>query len=275
MIVDFSLRPPYKSLANMESYRRRPEDTFAARIGLTPSRAYRERSMDLLLDEMDEAGIVHAACHGRARDGSKNADLLDLMTDYPGKFTAFADINLSDLGAAAAEAGWCLDMGFVGVTLEPGLSPTPMYPDDAGLYPIYELCQQRGGHVLLTLSAYDGPDISYSSPVHLDRVAADFPSVNLIVRHACWPWVTEACGVALRRRTVHLIPDAYGVNMPGHMQWVEAANTYLADRLLFGTAFPIVPLKPIVDAFHKLPFRDDVREKVEYGNAARLLNLPA
>ena len=56
---------------------------------------------------------------------------------------------------------------------------------------------------------------------------------------------------------------------------VEAADTYLADRLLFGTAFPIVPLKPMVEAFHRLPFKDGVRLKVDIRNAAGLLNLPA
>ena len=124
------------------------------------------------------------------------------------------------------------------------------------------------------MSAPAGPDISYCHPVHVERVAVDFPSLALIIRHACWPWVLEACGVAFRRRNIYLIPDAYGVSMPGYTHWVEAANTYLSDRLLFGTAFPIVPLKPMVRAFRKLPFRDGVREKIEYQNAARLLELP-
>ena len=54
----------------------------------------------------------------------------------------------------------------------------------------------------------------------------------------------------------------------------RSANTYLADRLLFGTAFPIVPLKPMVDAFRSLDLRDGVRENVEYKNAQTLLRLP-
>jgi len=57
------------------------------------------------------------------------------------------------------------------------------------------------------------------------------------------------------------------------MQWVEAANTCPADRLLFGTAFPIVPLEPMVETFRRFPFKDEVRLKVEYQNAAGLLNL--
>lgn len=275
MIVDFSFRPPYKSLARMEVYQRRPHETFAVKIGMTPSAAAMQQSMDLLLQEMDEAGIVHGVCHGRARDGSHNDDLVDLMRQYPGKFTGFAGVPLTDMGQALEEAQRCLDdLGLPGLMLEPGMRLPPTYPDDARLYPLYELCRQRGAQVLLTLSGLVGSDISYCHPVHLDRVAADFPTVPLIVRHACWPWVTEACGVAFRRQNVYLIPDAYGVSMPGYMQWVEAANTYLADRLLFGTAFPIVPLKPMVEAFRRLPWRDEVRVKVEYHNAARLLRLP-
>tara|TARA_B100000315_G_scaffold151163_1_gene139972 strand:+ start:3294 stop:4124 length:831 start_codon:yes stop_codon:yes gene_type:complete len=275
MIVDFSLRPPYKSLTKLEQYQKKPEENFAPKIGMTVSAAAAQFSMDLLMKEMDDAGIVHGVCHGRPSVGTKNEDLIGVMQEYPGKFTAFAGVRFTDLGQAVAETKHCLDgLGLIGIAVEPSMGIPPLYPDDAKLYPIYELCRERGSPILFTLSAQVGSDISYSNPVHLDRVAADFPTVNLIVRHACWPWVTEACGVALRRPNVYLVPDAYGVSMPGYQQWVEAANTYLADRLLFGTAFPIVPLKPMVEAFRKLPFRDDVREKVEYSNAARLLNLP-
>jgi hypothetical protein len=275
MIVDFSLRPPYKSLTNLEQYQKKPEDNFAPRIGMTVSPAAAQFSMDLLLKEMDDAGIVHGVCHGRPSVGTKNEDLTGVMKEYPGKFTAFAGVKYTNLNQALAETKHCLDdLGLIGIAVEPSMGVPPLYPDDPKLYPIYELCRERGALVLFTLSAQVGSDISYSDPVHLDRVAADFPTVNLIVRHGCWPWVMEALGVALRRPNVYLVPDAYGVSMPGYQHWVEAANTYLADRLLFGTAFPIVPLKPMVEAFRKLSFHDEVREKVEYRNAARLLKLP-
>lgn len=275
MIVDFSLRPPYKSLANMGVYQRKPEEFFAEKIGMSASPAATQKSMDLLIKEMDEVEIVHGVCHGRAKDATKNEDLLDISKEYPGRFTGFAGIDISSVQQAVDETEHCLrDLGFIGVMLEPGMATPPMYPDDAKLYPIYEICRQRGALVLFTLSALVGSDISYSNPVHVDRVAADFPDLKLIIRHACWPWVTETCGMAFRRQNVYLIPDAYAVSMPGYMQWVEAANTYLGDRLLFGTAFPIVPLKPMVEAFRLLPFKDGVRSRVEYQNAAGLLDLP-
>ncbi len=278
MIVDCSFRPPYKSFTDMAVFNLRPEETMAVKLGMTPPPSVTERSMDLLLKEMDEAEIVHGVAYGRARDGSRTEDLIDLMNEYPGRFTGFAGINLTNMRNAIEETNYCLDkLGLKGVMLEPAMRVPPIYPDDALLYPIYEICQQRGAHVSFTLSGQAGPDISYCHPVHLDHISADFPDLNFIVRHACWPWVTEALGVAFKRQNVYLIPDAYGVSLPGYLQWVEAANSgYLADFMLFGTGYPIVPLKPMVDAFRKLPYRnDEVREKVEYKNAARLLNLPA
>jgi len=72
MIIDFSFRPPYKSLGEMEVYQRRPEDSLVLKIGMTPSPAATQKSMELLLRELEEAEIVHGVRQGRARDGTKN-----------------------------------------------------------------------------------------------------------------------------------------------------------------------------------------------------------
>ncbi|MCZ6788749.1 MAG: hypothetical protein O7D33_02185 [Chloroflexi bacterium] len=126
MIIDFSFRPPYRSLGEMEVYKRRPEDTFAVKIGMTPSPAATQNSMDLLLKEMEEAEIVHGVCHGRARDGTKTQDLLDIMKEYPGKFTSFAGSDLTDMRQAVETTKHCLDnLGFIGIMLEPGMRMPP------------------------------------------------------------------------------------------------------------------------------------------------------
>jgi predicted TIM-barrel fold metal-dependent hydrolase len=61
--------------------------------------------------------------------------------------------------------------------------------------------------------------------------------------------------------------------MPGTTEWVQAANSYLQDRMLFGTAYPYQGVKQMVDSYLKLPYRPEVLEKVMYKNAARLLGL--
>jgi uncharacterized protein len=121
-----------------------------------------------------------------------------------------------------------------------------------------------------------GEDMTYSNPVAVDRVAGDFPSLPIVVSHAFWPWIDQGIGLLFRRRNVFLLPDQYGPTMPGHLQWVEAANTALSDRFLFGSAYPssLAP-KGMVEAYSRLPYKDEVRHKVLYANAARLLGLAA
>ena len=120
MIVDCSFRPPYKSFTDMAVFNLRPEETMAVKLGMTPPPSVTERSMDLLLKEMDEAEIVHGVAYGRARDGSRTEDLIDLMNEYPGRFTGFAGINLTNMRNAIEETNYCLDkLGLKGVMLEP------------------------------------------------------------------------------------------------------------------------------------------------------------
>lgn len=248
-------------------------ESMAAELRMEPAPSALQKSTEVLVREMEEAGIVHGVCHGRSRDGSLTEDLLALAKEFPGKFTGFPGIDLTDMDKAYEETRVSLDeLGFTGVMLEPGMRVPAIYPDDAGLYPIYQLCSQRNALVLLTLSGETGPDITYSSPVYADRAARDFPNVKFIIRHACWPWTLEACGMAKRRPNVYLCPGVY-MGMPGFMHWVEAANTFLSTRMLFGTAYPVAPLKPLVQIFENLPFRDEVRERVAFQNAAELLNL--
>ena len=101
---------------------------------------------------------------------------------------------------------------------------------------------EHGLILALTSSIYYvGPDMSYCMPVHIQRVAMQFPQVPIVVPHAFWPWVTEGCGVAFQNSNVYLVPDFYGYipNSPGAEEYVKAANYYLGYRLLFASSYPI------------------------------------
>ena len=112
----------------------------------------------------------------------------------------------------------------------------------------------------------------YASPLQLYRVAQDFPKLDIHVAHAGWPAVMDMIGVAFVCPNVWVSPDMY-LFLPGWQMYVEAANGYLQDRFLFGTAYPALPFAETVERFLKLPFSEQVIERVLYGNAARLLAL--
>ena len=93
---------------------------------------------------------------------------------------------------------------------------------------------------MITSSHVIGPDMSYAMPEHIQRVALDFPQLTIIVGHACWPWTTQACALAMRCTNVYLMPEFYMhmPDMPGAQDYVDAANSYLSHRMLYSSCYP-------------------------------------
>ena len=94
-----------------------------------------------------------------------------------------------------------------------------------------------------------GPDLSYSDPVHVDRVAADFPALPIVVSHGGWPWVHQILHVAYRRQNVHVSPDMYlDLLLPAHRRLFDWARAHALPVILHSDGFvePLIPA--LVDA---------------------------
>ena len=118
-----------------------------------------------------------------------------------------------------------------------------------------------------------GPDLSYTYPVHIDRVAGDFPQLRMAITHGGWPWVHEMLHIAFRRPNVYLSPDQYMCSMPGMEAWIQAANGFLADRFLYASSYPFLGVKAYAQWFRSLPIRRDLLDDLMGGNAQRFLGL--
>lgn len=283
-VIDFRVRPPFNSFSNLTIFNARltAHNRPASWVGPVPE-SVAQRSMDLFLSELDEAGVQRAVVWGRAvkdtNASTTNDDVAALVRRYPPRFLGFGGIrvpnNESEAQSAVAETEKVLiELGLSGITLEPGfaLSPT-LGPDDPNLYPVYERCQALNGVLALTISVRAGTAMRFSNPEAVDSVAHRFPKLKIVIGHSCWPWVAQAIGVAYRNSNVYLHPDFYGLGCAGHQQWVEAANTLLGEQIIFGSAYPLAAVKPMVDGYRQLGFREGVLENVMYRNAARVLGL--
>ena len=282
MIIDFRVRPPTRSFPHIDVYPKlgqQKSPNWGWYAPLPPS--VQERSLEKLLAEMKGCGVDYGVVWGRADMALSNStpheEISGIVQEYSDVMIAgFGGISLrSGLKDALSEVDSAIRVHkLAGITVEPGWSGLPMrYADDPMLYPIYDLCQDLGGVMAMTISVRMGSDLSYSNPEAVDRIAGDFPRLKIVVSHAFWPWVEESCGLAFRRPNIYLLPDLYGWSCPGYHKWVEAANTYLEDRMLFGSAYPLMGTKDIVEAYQRLPYREGVLEKVMFTNAARLLGL--
>lgn len=254
-----------------------------------PSRE--KRSMEIFMQEMDEAGIDVGVVIGRAaadpRPGRPkhllsgtipNDDVVDIVKEYSGRFVGFGGISGTDPEAALAEIDRCASLGLKGIAFDNPLSDPPLYDDDETLMPLYERAQAHGLIVAITSSLYIGADITYSDPVHVQRVALRFPELTIVVPHASYPWTTQMIAITTLCKNIYLIPDVYMniPNFPGGEDYVKAANLGLARRILYGSTYPTRPLKQSLMYAQSLPFAtDEIRSAVMGLNACRLLGLEA
>jgi predicted TIM-barrel fold metal-dependent hydrolase len=288
MIIDFAVRPPYKGfLSLVPSFQPGPPPKDWRHVSpwsydCDPAPSKLQESMALFMAEMDEAGISRAVVNhegGRSNPelapafAVSNDEIAELGELYPDRFFLFGGINLDDVPAGVAEIERVVEMGFKGVTVNTGWHDPPQYMDDERFYPIYEKCQELDIILSITLSIYMGPDISYIKPVRLQHIAADFPDLLIVVNHGGWPFVMEILGITFRYPNVWLAPDFYMFRegIPGAGHYVEAANFYLADRILFSSVYPSRPMKQSVEEFKKLPLRPEVLEKALFRNAQWIL----
>ena len=283
MIIDFRVQPPFKSFLDIYFYRQRPpvQDPVtvnAFSIGRRESRSYVDRSIELFVQEMDEANIDLAVImgqrSGKAWGSVSNDDICELLGRYPGRFVGFAGVDPHDPGASN-EIRRSVELGCRGISVLPGWSDPPLHDDDRAVYPVYETAAELDVPVMITSSHVIGPDMSYAMPEYVQRVALAFPQVTFIIGHACWPWTTQACALGMRCTNVYLMPEIYMYirDMPGAEDYVGAANSYLSHRMLYSSCFPTRSLEQALEDFHRLPIAPQSQEQLLWRNGARILGI--
>jgi len=277
------LRPPLPSWKKTAQF---TEGTayYPSRYGFPRPPSVKSQAMGDLLKEMEEAGITRGVIMGRQSappHGSvPNDEIAAAIAAHPDRFVGFTGVDLADVEAGVREIDRMAKVpGFVGASIEPGAAVRPLYADDRRLYPLYQRCQELGVPMSITLSGYlaamVGHDLSYGSPTPVYQVAKDFPRLKIVVSHAAWPNIMPMMEVAFIKDNVYVSPDLYmnGVNTPGAQEYIKAAQFFLGERLLFGTAYPSRPLKESVEAFMQWGLPAKLNAKILHENAARLMGL--
>lgn len=276
-IIDFRMRPPLRGFLDSRIYSAPDNrDRYTRSLGFEPAPSASAQSIDLLLEEMDEAGVSKGVVVGRntATLGIiENEDVAAIATDYPERFIPVGSVDPTNRRAAVAAIDAAMALGIKAINLEPGVCAPPLYLDDRRLYPIYAHLEDNNIPVILMGGGGAGPDITYSAPEHIDRMLADFPDLPVIVSHGGWPWVQEILHVAFRRHNLYLSPDMYLPGLPGHADYIQAANGFLAERFLFATAYPFCPLPAYTRWFLSLPIGEAAMENILSKNAIRVLGL--
>lgn len=247
------------------------------RVGTRGDDEHFARSLthDGFIAEIEQAGVDRAVVVGRQIPGQHidNTRLADIV-GRSNRLAGFASVDpVSDgVDAALREIEHAVrDLGLAAVNIEPGFFLPACHADDAVfLYPLYERCAELGVPVAL-MSGPTTPDSRFNDPGAVARVARAFPQLPLICYHGFYPNVQQIIGAALLHENIFVVPDMY-LFQPGSFGYVEAANGFMADQLLFGSSYPFRPIDQSIEDAAVLGFTDTALEKFMVGNAARLLS---
>jgi len=151
------------------------------------------------------------------------------------------------------------------------------FPNDPKCYPLYEEIAGAGLPALFHtgqtgvgagLPGGMGVKLKYSNPIYLDDVAADIPTLTIVMAHPSFPWQDEALAIATHK------PNTW-IDLSGWSPKYFPANLvqYAKDRVLFGSDYPAITPDRWMADFEKLAVKPEVRPMILKENAIRLLGL--
>jgi len=163
----------------------------------------------------------------------------------------------------------CRQAGFLGVNISPFIWGIPA--NASVLYPIYAYCESHNIVAIVHGSLHYNrfQSMWLGDPQYMDEIAMNFPNLKLVISHAANGFGVLGLAVAQKHPNIFLefsalwpkyLPDAT----------IQAVNSYLKDRCLFGTDYPLVEFGAAVEAWTDA-VKPEVRELFFAKNAERCL----
>lgn len=275
-IIDCRLRPPIGKYADnflFEMIEKGYLKKTADQHGCSLPQSGKKRSMELLIKEMDAQGVECGYFAIRQSQECGNEIAEELAEKYPGRFKSFIGIDpYGDKEKYTEDIEYYVKKGIAaGIAMEPAIYGKPWYADDKMVYPIYQYCRDNQIPVMLTYGGRTPADATYYLPAPIEHVAQDFPELRMLLLHGGWPWVVPNCSLALNYKNVYLCPDMYLVRAPGHRDYIDAANYFLSDKLMFGSAYPILSIEDAVEFYLSCGIKEEVLPNIMYNNALQAI----
>jgi hypothetical protein len=170
-------------------------------------------------------------------------------------------------------------LGFIGFHFHPIMQHFAV--DDPRYYPLFEEISSLGAAVMIDVGTTGmgagmpggmGAVIRHAHPASIDRLAADFPDLRIVMAHPGWPWVEETTAVALHKGNVYWEMSGWAPKyFPGNLKTDMRGR--LQDKIMFGSDYPSMPYGRILKEWQELGYKDEVMEKIFHQNAERILGL--
>ena len=225
-------------------------------------------TVDMLLRRGEEAGIsrfvVLPVSNAASRVRSINTFILE-QTRIHDNFIGFGTLH-ADMALLGEEVDWILTNGLRGIKMHPDSQRFPI--DDPRLYPVYDAIQ---GKIPVLLHMGD-QRYNFSHPVRLRKILNTFPHLEVIAAHFG--------GYSMFHTARELLWDTDCVfDISSAMMFMEEGeperyiNYYGAERLAYGTDYPLWDPVEEVNRFKSLKLTGEQFDQIAHKTAERILKL--
>ncbi len=171
--------------------------------------------------------------------------------EHPDRIAGFASVNPNRPDAPALLRHAVQTLGLKGLKLAPIYQH--FHPlDQKKAYPVYELAQRLHIPVLwhMGTSFVEKGPLEYTRPIHIDRVALDFPNLKQVIAHLGHPWEAETIVLIRKQPNVYAdISALYYRPWQFYNAMVLAMEYKVTHKLFFGTDFPVTTPRSTLEGF--------------------------
>ncbi len=203
------------------------------------------------------------------------ADVAEIVATAPDVFDGLGAVDPAKGALAVGQVHEAARRGMKGIAVHPAAQG--MGPADRLASPVWEAAAEYGMvclfHTGTTRLGFGSPGgagvkLAAGNPIHVDGVAARFPTLKIVLAHTGPLWHAEALAVAFHKQNVYLCPTSTTPDAwPG---LVDAACGALRDRVLFGSSYPLGDPDALVKSWRESTVPDDVVDRILFGNATAL-----
>lgn len=230
-------------------------------------------SVEQLLQMMQENGIAKSLIFSAATTVEQVSHINDFIfanvqehaDQFVGFFTLHPHMKEEDL---ANEFNRAVGMGLKGIKLHPDFQKFAI--DDECTFPMYELAQQQG--IPVVFHAGD-PRHAFSNPHRIAKILRLFPQLVVVAAHF-GGWGEWEAATQVLAGFENVFADTSSTRGFTDMDTARKGLQFFgADRLLFGTDYPMWDAKEELAFIERLPLTQEEKEKILYKNACALLHV--
>lgn len=227
--------------------------------------------LDDLIKDGSEVGVTHYLVHSVATTPKQvksiNEFIAESVRSHPDLFTGFGTLhpNSEDI---QGDFNHLIELDLKGVKLHPDFQRFAMNEERA--FKIGEVVSDAGVPMQVHCGDFR---YNYSNPEQIKPFLEKYPEIPFIGAHfAGWSMWEDATSklAGFENLYVDLSSSLYALTPETALELIHA---YGADKVLWGTDYPMWVAKSEMEYFNKIDLTKKERNLILYENAAKLLNL--